>query len=101
MANERFSEPLDPDGKLSAEAIAKLQAALVKLRKNCPSCGERAYSVADRLYSMPMIEVGRAASFSLMMACAIVSCENCGHLMPYNAKKLGLYELLPPEKIDG
>lgn len=101
MAEERFSEPLGPDARLTPEGIAKLQAALLKLRKNCPSCGERAYSVADRLYSMPMIEPGRAASFTMMMPCAIVSCENCGHLMPYNARKLGLYEVLPPEKSDG
>ena len=100
MAELIFTEPLNGESKLTDESVTKVQSALRKLKNACPSCGERTFSVSDRIYSMAMLEKGRRASFQQVLPVVVVNCGTCGLVMTFNARTLGLYQEVVQEKAD-
>lgn len=90
---EHFGDPVGPDGLLTKEALDLVAANLRDKFKNaCPSCSERNFLVADRIYAAPAVGQGRSINAANSYPQVIVQCMNCGHTIPFAARLVGLYK---------
>lgn len=100
MAAE-YSEPLGLDGKLTPEEQDRLQKHVAGFLTNtCPVCRTTAFTISDRVYAAPMLGLDRQINTAHILPIIAVTCQNCGFVLPFSARALGLYKPLP-EKDDG
>ena len=63
----------------------------------CPACGQDKWRFAEAAYVRALLEEGQE---DLMEAAGVVkvSCDNCGHLMLFDAEALGIRGLWAKER---
>jgi|HubBroStandDraft_6_1064221.scaffolds.fasta_scaffold1364025_2 hypothetical protein len=98
---EEFTEPLKADGTLSDETLALVQRHIVEKLKRCPACGQDQFVIEPRIYAPIAVGYGRHIDFGNIHPQVFVICQSCFYIMPFGARLLGLYKLIPTETKDG
>lgn len=89
----QFEEALDESGRLSETSLARINEALKdKFKGACASCGERHFSLSDRVYATHAMGPNRTVDLSNTFPLVIVQCNNCGNVVTFAARLLGLYK---------
>src|SRR4051812_37925520 len=98
MANEKkLAEPLNEDGSFTPQTAALIHKHVAeKFTRSCPACGNRNFSLADRLYAPPAMGRGRRVDGSDRFPIVLLTCTNCSHVMSFGARPLGLYGSVEP-----
>jgi ribosomal protein L37E len=79
------------DGKLTADQQAKAVSWLnTKNSNRCPSCGQRAFNVAEHFVAPPVFADGGLILGGSSYPVFMLVCTNCGLTQYYNAVLAGL-----------